>query len=82
VWVTIFITSFKLCKVNSCKKHHYDINEHDFFNPMKDQNIQREKCDDDVCLVHAECKCEVLEPLDNRLWTQSKTQCKSKRVIA
>jgi hypothetical protein len=22
-----------------------DINEHDFFNPIRDQNIQREKCE-------------------------------------
>jgi hypothetical protein len=49
------------------KKHHYDVNEHDFFSPMKDENIQKEKGDHVCPLMHAKYKCEVLKPLDNRL---------------
>jgi hypothetical protein len=47
--VEIALTSwrvpFKLCKL-FLLEHHFVINEHDFFNLVKDQNIQRKKCDD------------------------------------
>ncbi len=31
-------------------QHHCDINKYDFFGLMRDQNIQRKKCDDSLCL--------------------------------
>jgi hypothetical protein len=35
---------FKLCKLLFLQ-HQHGVDEHDFFNPMKDQKIQRKKCD-------------------------------------
>jgi hypothetical protein len=34
----------KLCKLLFLQ-HQCNVNEHGFFSPMKDQNIQKEKCD-------------------------------------
>jgi hypothetical protein len=41
--LTIWKVSFKLCKLLFLQGR-YDINKEDFFIPMKDQNIQRIKC--------------------------------------
>jgi len=41
--------SFRLCKLLFLQ-HHCNINKHDFFDPMRDQNIQEKKYDDGLCL--------------------------------
>ncbi len=30
-------------------QHHYNVSQHDFFSSMRDQNIERKKCDDALC---------------------------------
>jgi hypothetical protein len=43
VTLTSWKVSFKLCELLFLQ-HHYDIDEQDFFIPMKDQDIPRKKC--------------------------------------
>jgi len=41
---------FGLCNLLFLR-HHYNVNEQIFFNPMRDQNIQRKKCENVLCYL-------------------------------